>query len=51
MENYLRGELQAGKNVSVKIDVGYPGGGGVRPNEFKVIAKIGNEFKQFEFSQ
>lgn len=51
MENYFRSELQAGKAVNVKIDVGYPASGGGRPSEFKVIAKIGDEFKQFEFSQ
>jgi len=46
MENYLRGELQAGKNVSVKIDVGYPGGGGVRPDSFLVEANINRPLKK-----
>lgn len=27
MENFLRGEIGAGKNVTVKIEVGYPAGG------------------------
>ncbi|MGJ4748666.1 DNA/RNA non-specific endonuclease, partial [Leptospira sp. SA-E8] len=40
MENYLRGELQAGKSVSVKIEVGYSDAGGVRPSEFRVIAVV-----------
>lgn len=49
MERELAGYLAEGKRVSVKIEVGYPVSGGVRPAEFKVVAKIGNEFKQFEF--
>lgn len=51
MEQFLMNELKAGNSVSVKIDVGYPASGGGRPSEFTVIAKIGNEFKRFEFSQ
>jgi len=40
MENSLKKEVEAGKSVSVKIDVGYPVGGGVRPNEFRVEVTI-----------
>jgi len=36
MENSLKKEVEAGKSVSVKIDVGYPSGGGVRPSSFTV---------------
>ncbi|MBK9446257.1 MAG: DNA/RNA non-specific endonuclease [Betaproteobacteria bacterium] len=43
MERMLKGELDAGKSVSVKIDVGYPSGGGMRPNEFKVTMNIERE--------
>ncbi|MGE4457596.1 MAG: DNA/RNA non-specific endonuclease, partial [Arcobacteraceae bacterium] len=40
MESDLAKALDAGKNVSVKIDVGYPDGGGVRPNSFTVNYSI-----------
>jgi hypothetical protein len=40
MEARLKKEIDAGKAVSLKIDVGYPAGGGVRPNEFRVVATI-----------
>ncbi|MBT9160803.1 MAG: ESAT-6 secretion machinery protein EssD [Dehalococcoidia bacterium] len=40
MENFLRNELRAGKSVTVKIDVGYPPGGGGRPSEFVVSIAI-----------
>ncbi|WP_168943290.1 DUF637 domain-containing protein [Parazoarcus communis] len=40
MENELRAALKDGKSVSVKIDVGYPAGGGVRPNQFQIIATV-----------
>lgn len=50
-ENYLRGELQAGKNVSMKIEVGYPVSGGVRPDGFIVDAIIDGDKFQFKFKQ
>ena len=40
MENEFRDALKAGKTVTVKIDVGYPAEGAVRPNEFFVTAII-----------
>ncbi len=40
MENELRSALDAGKEVKVKIDIGYPTGGGSRPSEFIVTAVI-----------
>jgi len=40
MENYLRKELEAGKTVSIKIDVGYSAGGGVRPSGFGVTIEV-----------
>lgn len=40
MENELRDFVNAGKTVTVKIEVGYPAGGGVRPSEFRVIQTI-----------
>lgn len=51
METMLKNEIDAGKKVSVKIDVGYPAGGGARPETFIVVAKIGSEFKRFEYQQ
>lgn len=40
MENPLRQALKDGKSVSVKIDVGYPVSGGVRPSSFEVTTVI-----------
>ncbi|MDQ5946722.1 MAG: filamentous hemagglutinin, partial [Pseudomonadota bacterium] len=51
MEKYLKQELDAGKTVTMKVEVGYPQGGGARPSEFVVLARIGNDFKRFEFTQ
>lgn len=51
MENELREALEAGKEVSVKIEIGYPAGGGVRPNLFTVVATINGKTKPFEFFQ
>lgn len=51
MENYLRKELEAGKTVSIKIDVGYSAGGGVRPDSFIVNAMIDGKPWIKEFSQ
>ena len=38
MENEFKAALDAGKTVSVKIEVRYPPGSGVRPNAFLVEA-------------
>lgn len=51
MENYLRGQLQAGKNVSMKIEVGYPVSGGVMSDGFTVTATINGKIKVFPFKQ
>lgn len=51
MENELRNALKDGKSVSVKINVGYPAGSGVRPNEFQVFTNIGGKIKEFKFIQ
>jgi filamentous hemagglutinin len=51
MERELAGYLKEGKNVSVKIDVGYPSSGGVRPNQFTVSTFINGKEKIFEFKQ
>lgn len=51
MENEFKAALDAGKKVSVKIEVGYPPGGGVRPNEFFVTAVIGGVTREFPFRQ
>lgn len=51
MERYFKQELDAGKAVSVKIDVGYPPGGGVRPSEFKILATIDGKVVPFRFVQ
>ena len=51
MENYLRKELEAGKTVSIKIEVGYSAGGGVRPDSFIVNAMIDGKPWIKEFSQ
>lgn len=51
MERYFAQELKAGKEVSVKIDVGYPAGGGVRPNQFTVVADIGGKPYKRIFTQ
>ena len=51
MENFFRSELEAGKTVNVKIDVGYPASGGVRPSEFRVLATINGVTVPFRFTQ
>ena len=51
MENFLRNELKAGKSVTVKIDVGYPASGGVRPDSLVVSALINGEPWRKEFNQ
>lgn len=40
MEDRFRDALKEGKTVTVKIEVGYPAGGGVRPDSFVVIPVI-----------
>ena len=51
MENFFRSELDAGKTVSLKIDVGYPASGGVRPDSFIVNAMIDGKPWNKEFKQ
>jgi hypothetical protein len=51
MEKQFMDALDAKKTVSVKIDVGYPAGGGTRPNLFTVVATIDGKSKSFEFHQ
>lgn len=51
METLLANELKAGKAVNVKIDVGYPSGNTLRPNEFKVTAIIDGKPREWEFDQ
>lgn len=51
MENFLRKELEAGKSVSVKIEVEYPLGEGFRPSGFKVLARVDGELVPFQFKQ
>jgi len=50
MEDYLRGELQAGKSVDISIDVKYDLSS-IRPNEFRVLAKIDGKSVPFRFQQ
>ncbi|WNO04234.1 DUF637 domain-containing protein [Rhodoferax mekongensis] len=51
MEAMLKNEIDAGKKVSVKIDVGYPSGNGARPNVFLVTATINGKIERFPFTQ
>ncbi|MEO8121766.1 MAG: DNA/RNA non-specific endonuclease [Rhodoferax sp.] len=51
MENEFKAALDAGKTVSIKIDVGYPPGGGTRPNSFLVDATIDGKPFRREFTQ
>ncbi|WP_435637246.1 DNA/RNA non-specific endonuclease [Carnimonas bestiolae] len=51
MENSLRSDINAGKDVSVKIDVGYPNGGGIRPGSFRVTAIVDGVPKTYTFKQ
>jgi filamentous hemagglutinin len=50
MEKQLADALKAGKNVSIKIDVGYSGAS-ARPSKFVVSAIIGGNRQKFEFFQ
>jgi len=43
MENSTRKELDAGKSVTVNIEVGYPSVEGSRPNTFFVTAIVDGE--------
>jgi DNA/RNA non-specific endonuclease. len=51
MENTLRREMEAGKTVTVKIDVSYPPAGGVRPSTFTVIANVDGKIIPYRFNQ
>jgi filamentous hemagglutinin len=51
MELELAGYLKEGKTVSVKIDVGYPASGGVRPDIFKVVATVDGKKIEKVFEQ
>ena len=51
MEDQMRTALQAGQTVSVKIDIGYPPSGGVRPDVFTVLATIDGRVVPFRFTQ
>lgn len=51
MENSLRKDLEAGKSVSVKVEVKYPPSDGVRPSEFRVLATIDGKLVPFRFEQ
>ena len=51
MENELAGYLREGKNVSVKIEVGYPVGDGIRPDIFKVVATVDGKKIEKVFEQ
>jgi filamentous hemagglutinin len=50
MEKQLADALKAGKNVSIKIDVGYSGNS-ARPSEFRIRATIDGEIVPFRFFQ
>lgn len=51
MENELAGYLKQGKEVSLKVEIGYPAGGGVRPNNFEVTVKVDGRTFIREFEQ
>ena len=51
MENEFKAAIESGKKVSIKIDVGYPPGGGARPSTFLVEANIGGVTKRYPFTQ
>jgi hypothetical protein len=51
MEREFADAMKSGKSVSVKIDMGYPAGGGARPNVFFVSARIDGVLKEFPFRQ
>lgn len=50
MEDELRAAVKAGQTVTVRIEVGYPAGS-VRPSSSVVMAKVGNDFREFRFTQ
>lgn len=51
MEREFAQALDKGKTVTVKIEVGYPSGGGSRPNSFTVTAVVNGEEIIRSFSQ
>lgn len=51
MERFLKKEIDAGKTVSMTIDVGYPPNGGTRPNQFTVLATINGVVTPYRFTQ
>ena len=51
IESDLAKARDASKNVSVKIDIGYPDSGGVRPNRFIVTTKINGIEETIPFRQ
>jgi len=51
MENELKTALAEGKKVNIKIEIGYPPEGGVRPNVFKVAALIDGKRWERSFTQ
>lgn len=52
MENSIRKELEAGKSVSVRIEVSYPNGNTTRPDKFVVTPTINGILQRpFEFQQ
>lgn len=52
MENLLRKELNSGKKVSIKVDIGYSNGNTKRPNQFIVRPVVdGKPIKPFVFNQ
>ena len=46
MENELKIELEAGKTVSIKIEVGYPNRNTTRPDKFVVTPIINGVLQQ-----
>jgi len=51
MESNLKNAIDAGKEVSVEIDVSYPVSGGTRPNGFVVTTKIDGSTQTIPFRQ
>lgn len=51
MENFARRELEAGKNVSIKVDLKYPSSNSGRPNEFNVTVNVDGKVTPFKFNQ
>jgi len=51
MENQLRSELNAGKSVNFRVDIGYPDAHTFGPNRFNVTAIIDGEEQVWRFTQ